>query len=231
MECIILAGGLGTRLQSVLEEGQPKCMAPVNGRPFLEYLLRYLENQRCTRVILALGHHNDAVLEWLKTKAFFYRVEWSIEKEPLGTGGGIRKAALMCRNQDVIVLNGDTMFDIDLPGLMSLHQQKNAAATLALKPMKNFERYGSVQLDNEDRIIGFKEKQPCSEGLINGGIYALNREVLMSQPLPPAFSFEKDFLEPHVTDLYLGGLVQEGYFIDIGVPEDFERAQNELELP
>lgn len=228
MECIILAGGLGTRLQGVLEADTPKCLAPINGRPFLEYLLRYLENQQCSRVILALGHNHQSVLEWLKTKAFFFRVEWSIEKEPLGTGGAIRKAALMCREKDVLILNGDTMFEASLPDLMTLHQQKNAAATLALKPMKNFERYGSVQLDNEDRIIGFKEKQPWSEGLINGGIYALNREVLMSLPLPPAFSFEKDFLEAHVTDLYLSGLVQEGYFIDIGVPEDFERAQNEL---
>lgn len=231
MECIILAGGLGTRLQGVLEAGQPKCLAPINGRPFLEYLLRYLENQYCSRVILALGHHHLPILEWLKTKAFFFRVEWSIEKEPLGTGGGIRKAALMCRDNDVLVLNGDTLFDIDLPGLMALHRAKNAAATLALKPMKDFERYGTVQLNEAGRITAFQEKQPCAEGLINGGIYALNRESLMRLPLPQKFSFEKDFLETHIADQYFAGFVQDGYFIDIGVPEDFERAQRELKLP
>jgi len=230
MECIILAGGLGTRLQGVLEAETPKCLAPVNGKPFLEYLLRYLENQYCSRVILALGHNHIPVLEWLKTKAFFFRVEWSIEKEPLGTGGGIRKAALMCRDRDVLVLNGDTMFEADLPRLMASHQEKKAAATLALKPMKNFERYGTVTLNEEGRIVSFQEKQPCAEGLINGGIYALNREALMSQPLPQKFSFEKDFLEAQVAQQYFAGFVQDSYFIDIGVPEDFERAQNELKF-
>lgn len=228
MECIILAGGLGTRLQGILEAETPKCLAPINGRPFLEYLLRYLENQQCSRVILALGHHHHTVLEWLKTKAFFFRVEWSIEKEPLGTGGAIRKAALMCRDKDVLVLNGDTMFDVNLPELMARHQETKAAATLALKPMKDFNRYGTVQLNDENRIIAFEEKAPRSEGLINGGIYALNVETLMNLPLPQKFSFEKDFLEAHVRDQYFAGFVQEGYFIDIGVPEDFERAQSEL---
>lgn len=230
MECIILAGGLGTRLQGVLEAETPKCLAPINGRPFLEYLLRYLENQQCSRVILALGHHHHAVLEWLKTKAFFFRVEWSIEKEPLGTGGAIRKAVLMCRDKDVLVMNGDTMFDANLPELMAVHQAANAAATLALKPMKDFERYGTVQLNDAHRIIAFEEKAPRAEGLINGGIYALNVETMMNLPLPPKFSFEKHFLEAHVSDQYFAGFVQDGYFIDIGVPGDFERAQEELQL-
>ena len=228
MECIVLAGGLGTRLQGVIGE-VPKCMAPVNGKPFLHYLCRYLEQQGCSRLLLSLGFRHEAVLDWVNSRAFMFPVAWSIEREPLGTGGGIRKALMQATDEHVCVLNGDTLFQASLPELMQAHRQSGAAATLALKPMQNFDRYGTVRINEAGRITAFEEKKAREEGLINGGIYIIKREAFLSTPQPPKFSFEQDYLEKEVDRQYLGGVVQDAYFIDIGIPEDYERAQTDFQ--
>jgi D-glycero-alpha-D-manno-heptose 1-phosphate guanylyltransferase len=140
----------------------------------------------------------------------------------LGTGGGIRLALSKCEGDQVYVLNGDTFFNVDLSTLPFA-----APVTLALKPMRDFDRYGAVDWDG-DLVTGFREKQACSEGLINGGVYAVDRSQLDLALYPKKFSFEQDVLEP-LSDLDLvAGRVQEGYFIDIGIPEDYARAQREL---
>jgi D-glycero-alpha-D-manno-heptose 1-phosphate guanylyltransferase len=223
MEVIILAGGLGTRLRSVVED-LPKCMAPVAGKPFLEHILQYLETQFVDHVILSLGYKHDVVIDWLRTKAFTFKVSWVIEKEPLGTGGGLQLAVQKAKSSTVFVLNGDTFFPVNLRML-----QATATATspivVALKPMENFERYGTVIINESNDILSFKEKQPCEKGLINGGVYYINNHLLKIEQHTPPFSFEQQILE---TTPHIKALVQDVTFIDIGIPDDYEKAQTLL---
>jgi D-glycero-alpha-D-manno-heptose 1-phosphate guanylyltransferase len=241
-EAIILAGGLGTRLRSAVPD-LPKCMAPVAGKPFLSYLIDYLTVQGVERFIFALGYKSETIEDLLRGKFAGSstagssqpargpqpRYILSIEKEPLGTGGAIRLACEQAGEDTLLVLNGDTFFGIDTHELAGLHSQKQADCTLCLKPMENFDRYGVVETGPDGRVTRFLEKQFYKEGLINGGVYALNVPRFLEQPLPAKFSFEKDWLEPSYSDRLLYGLVQDGYFIDIGIPEDYERAQRESE--
>lgn len=226
MDCIVLAGGLGTRLKDEVGD-LPKCMAPINELPFLAYVLDYLETQFVDQVILSLGYQHQVVTEWLNTKGFTFKLQKVIEQEPLGTGGGIQLALNKSKENEVYVLNGDTIFDVNLREMKKL-MTPETKAVLALKPLQNFDRYGSVQLDEQHTILSFEEKKPCSEGLINGGVYLLNRENIQFEQLPKQFSFEKDFLEQEVRNHTLKGFISEQYFIDIGVPEDYHRAQKEL---
>lgn len=230
MEVIILAGGLGTRLRSVVSE-VPKCMAPVAGKPFLWYLLKYLTRYDVDRVILSVGYLREVIFKWIDEvkDEFPFEFDYAIEEEPLGTGGGIKLALSKVRGADAVVLNGDTFFDVDLKALMEHHRLLPSAITLALKPMKDFDRYGRVVIDTIDnRIVEFKEKEYCKEGLINGGVYAISRHNLPLDEMPKKFSFEKEVLEPMTMQQKVYGLIQNGYFIDIGIPEDYKRAQFEL---
>ena len=221
MEAIILAGGLGTRLRSVVSE-VPKCMAPVDGRPFLQYMLEWLSRYDVSHVVLSVGYLKEVIFSFMDSRACPFEISYAVEEEPLGTGGGIRLALTKCREDRVIVLNGDTFFDVDLDALSF-----TAPVTLALKPMRNFDRYGAVDWDGE-LVTGFHEKAACAEGLINGGVYALVRSQLDFAFYPKRFSFEKDLLEPLAAAHLVAGQVQDGYFIDIGIPEDYARAQREL---
>jgi D-glycero-alpha-D-manno-heptose 1-phosphate guanylyltransferase len=226
MECILLAGGLGTRLSGVVSD-VPKCMAPVAGEPFLAHLLQYLEQQFVDSVILSLGYKSEVVIEYLRHKAFTFKISWVLEPEPLGTGGGIRRALMKSKEEDVFILNGDTMFDVDLRSMKAAFSKEHKAI-LALKPMQDFERYGSVELNEHNEIITFNEKQFRKEGLINGGVYLLNKSKSALASFPEKFSFEKEFLEPEALNHSLQGFVSNGYFIDIGIPEDYYKAQEDF---
>ena len=221
MEAIILAGGLGTRLRSVTGE-VPKCLAPVDGKPFLQYLLEWLSRFDVTHVVLSVGYLREQVFRFIESRDWPFDISYAIEKEPLGTGGGIRLALRQCRGKQVYVFNGDTFFNVDLNALPF-----TAPVTLALKPMRDFDRYGAVDWDG-DLVTAFHEKKPCAEGLINGGVYALDRSQVDMALYPRKFSFEKDFLEPMADLFQVAGRVQDGWFIDIGVPDDYARAQYEL---
>jgi D-glycero-alpha-D-manno-heptose 1-phosphate guanylyltransferase len=227
MEAIILAGGLGTRLQGVIGE-YPKCMAPINGRPYLSYLFDYLEQQKCTRVILSLGYKNWIITKWLEEQDVLFEVDCVIEDEPLGTGGGILAAMEESETDNVVIVNGDTMFKTDLREQMKLHTGNNAEATLALKKMQQFDRYGIVNTDANGIITSFEEKQYREEGQINGGVYILNREAFLARQLPGKFSFEKDYLERFTKEKKFYGYVSDSYFIDIGIPDDYASAQEDF---
>jgi D-glycero-alpha-D-manno-heptose 1-phosphate guanylyltransferase len=227
MEAIILAGGLGTRLQGVIGE-YPKCMASVNGRPYLSYLFDYLEQQRCTRAILSLGYKNWIVTKWLEEQDVLFEVDCVIEEEPLGTGGGILAAMEEAETDDVAVVNGDTMFKVDLREQMKFHKANNAEVTLALKKMQDFDRYGIVNTDSKGVITSFEEKQFRKEGLINGGVYLINRDSFLSRQLPEKFSFEKDYLERFTKEKKFYGFISDSYFIDIGIPADYASAQDDF---
>ena len=235
MEVIVLAGGLGTRLRSVVHE-IPKCLAPVGSRPFLGYLLDWLGKYPVTHVVFSVGYLREQVISYVEGRQWPFEYDFAVEESPLGTGGGIRLALEKCRENHVFVVNGDTFFPVDLNAMPSAH-----AVTLALKPMKDFDRYGTVSCHTERSecisgdslvpsglgmtIAAFHEKAHCEEGLINGGVYLLDRSRLDLSSLPEKFSFEKEVLEPGAAIGEIGGWVSDAYFIDIGIPEDYQKAQ------
>ncbi len=235
-EAIILAGGLGTRLRNTIPD-LPKCMAPVASpspalankvkNPFLFYVINYLRSQGIERFIFSLGYKHEAIEEYLATQFATLNYECTVEEEPLGTGGALKLACKKTTTENVVVANGDTLFEIDLEALTAFHHESAADATLALKPMLQFERYGTVALNEDGSIQQFKEKQYCDAGIINGGVYILNVASFREHEWPEKFSFEKNFLESNRYRLY--GQVQDVYFIDIGIPEDYNRAQTELQ--
>jgi D-glycero-alpha-D-manno-heptose 1-phosphate guanylyltransferase len=226
-ECIVLAGGLGTRLRSVVAD-KPKCMAPLGEHPFLYYLLQYLHQQGITHAVLSLGYLSEQVIGWCNSMDLPLRVSFTVEPEPLGTGGGIMHALSALEGNEVFIVNGDTYFDVDLSAFQQFHIAHQSPLSLALKPMQQFDRYGSIELDAQQRISAFHEKQFCTEGLINGGIYLTNTGFLQSLSLPEKFSFEKAVLEPGAAAGSLYGFISDTYFIDIGIPEDYEAAKKVL---
>ena len=193
-EAIILAGGLGTRLRSVVSD-KPKCMATVAGKPFLHYLISFLKNNGIEKFIFSVGYLHEVIEDYLKQKFSTLDYKISLESEPLGTGGAIKLACSKTSEKDVLICNGDTLYKIDLSSLGKFHQEKKASCSLTLKRMENFDRYGVVELNKDESVKAFREKQFYTSGLINGGIYALNVPDFLKQNLPEKFSFEKEFLE------------------------------------
>lgn len=226
-EAIILAGGLGTRLRSVVEQ-QPKSMAPINERPFLEYLLDFLAIQGIQRIIFSVGYKSTHITDHFGKKYKELSIDYAHEKEPLGTGGAIKNAMQFTRTNDVLVTNGDSLFLCDVQQQYQLHQDKQSDLTLALKPMKNFERYGTVVLNEDQRIVQFNEKRPTNEGFINGGVYIFNKSSFDKINFPLKFSIEKDYFENYLNRLSFHAISDDAYFLDIGIPVDYARAQEEF---
>jgi D-glycero-alpha-D-manno-heptose 1-phosphate guanylyltransferase len=225
MEAVLLAGGMGTRLQSVVQD-LPKCMAPVAGKPFLDYLLTTLETAGFRHLILSLGYKHEAVEEWIAGRSSPLKISIVIENEPLGTGGAVKLALSQATQKSVFVLNGDTFLGLDYRKMWSFHEKTTAIATLALKEMVDFDRYGVVEIDANFRIVRFREKQYCKQGYINGGVYLVDRNTFNG--FPEKFSLEKDFFETNVESGQLSAFATKGYFIDIGIPEDYNRAQSDF---
>jgi len=223
MEAIVLAGGFGTRLQKVVNN-VPKPMAPINDKPFLFYLLKFLQKNSIDRVILSVGYKWEIIKEYFGEKFDNIDLIYSIENEPLGTGGAIKKALNYLENDQSYVLNGDTFFNISLN---ELRLNKNSKIILALKKMQNFDRYGNVKIDKNENIIAFEEKKFTENGNINGGIYFLRKNIFDEFDLPESFSFEK-FLEDNYKKLNAKGTVFDDYFIDIGIPTDYEKAKKDF---
>ena len=215
-------------MRSVVSE-VPKCMAPVAGKPFLWYLLKYLTRFNVSRVVLSVGYLRNLIFKWIdEVKGKFpFEFDYAIEEEPLGTGGGIRLAMSKIKGEEAIILNGDTFFDVDLNALVEAHNSKSwSMITLALKPMKDFDRYGTISVDLYGRIIRFNEKQPCKDGVINGGVYVLVNDKDLFAGFPSKFSFETEVLQQRCgVGGCLQGIVQDGYFIDIGIPEDYQKSE------
>lgn len=230
MEVIILAGGQGTRLRSVVQD-IPKCLAPVAGRPFLGYMLDYLSAYPVDHVVFSVGYLKEQVMSYVQAHSWPFSYDFAVEDTPLGTGGGIRLALEKCHGERVFVFNGDTFFPLPLDAVPFA-----GPVTVALKPMKAFSRYGAVTVIPSGRsesrvshtITAFREKAYCEEGLINAGVYAIDRTKLHLEALPARFSFEKDVLEPMAAARELQGWPVESYFIDIGIPEDYDKAQWEI---
>lgn len=227
MEAIILAGGLGTRLRTVVND-IPKPMALIEGRPFLSYILEHLNNHSYKKVILATGYKHECIEEYFGNQYKNMDLLYSIESEPLGTGGALQKAFKLVTSHQVTVLNGDTLFLINLNQLLAFHLFSSSDATLAIKPMRDFDRYGRVVIDSDKRVIVFEEKKKYKSGYINGGIYVLNKNIFDEIDNPRNFSFERDFLQKHVNELNFTASICDNYFIDIGIPDDYRKAQREI---
>jgi D-glycero-alpha-D-manno-heptose 1-phosphate guanylyltransferase len=225
MHAIILAGGFGTRLRSVVAD-VPKPLADVAGRPFLVWLIEALAAQGVTGVTLSVHH------QWEKIREYFERfppslpVDYAVEKIPLGTGGAMA-FALQGRTDPVLVLNGDTFVQVDYRAFYAQHCRNNATLSMVLREVPDTGRYGEVTTRG-NLITGFTSGQDGKPGLINAGIYALSPLLFQNYSMPETFSFERDFVPQHVEALAPQSFIADAYFIDIGIPEDYARAQTEI---
>ena len=226
MEAIVLAGGLGTRLLSRLS-GVPKPMAQVGGRPFLEILLGRLGDAGFRRTLLSVGYLGNVIADHFGSRWRGMLLDYVVEDSPLGTGGAIRRALPLVEEPSAFVLNGDTWLDADYPAMDDLHRSSQVDLTLALSLVPDMARYGGVDL-NGDRVAGFIEKGRTGAGWINAGVYIMSRNFSWPVNLAEKFSFETDVLFPLLPTLRHAVFLSHGYFLDIGVPEDLDRAQTEL---
>lgn len=226
-EVVILAGGFGTRLRPAVSD-LPKCMADVAGQPMLEHIIRRLLSKGVRRFIFSLGYRAEVVEAFLRQVFPSLDYDLVIEDDPLGTGGALRFALSHAWADDVLVVNGDSLFLIDPDLLLRKHTAMGAECTLALKSMADADRYGTVEADPSGRILGFAEKKSGVSGLINGGVYLLNRRRFLARAWPERFSLEKDYFARFVREGCFAGVTADTYFIDIGIPEDYARAQVDL---
>lgn len=226
MKAIILAGGFGTRLSKHVPD-LPKPMAPVAGRPLLEYILDRLIDGGINEIILSVGYRADVIIEHFGDEYRNTKIYYAIENEPLGTGGAIMHAFTKMGDESVLVLNGDTFLDVDYSELLRWYGEAPAQVAMVLRSVPDISRYGAV-LVSDGRVTGFLEKGESGEGLINAGVYIVKNNVFEPYDFPVSFSFEADFLEKHCAGLSPRAFVTDGYFIDIGVPDDYDRAQHEL---
>jgi D-glycero-alpha-D-manno-heptose 1-phosphate guanylyltransferase len=222
MEAIILAGGKGTRLNSIVKN-IPKPMADINGKPFLFYILSWLRKHGASSIIISTGYMHQAITGYFGNLFMGIRIRYTVETTPLGTGGAIMLAMEKAEGNDVAVVNGDTFFPIDIDMLFRIHVNSGSRFMMALKPMENFSRYGTVECRG-DTVTKFNEKKFCAKGYINGGIYTINRSYMQSLGLKGAFSLEKDIFERKLPELDIRCMAFDDTFIDIGTPEDYLKA-------
>lgn len=222
IDAIILAGGLGTRLKGAVSN-LPKVLAPVNGKPFLDILLHILDRSEKTgKVILAVGYMADKIIErYRDSNAYRFRIAFSVETDPLGTGGAVKKALGYSETDNVLVMNGDSYVEVDLEEMFAAHSARNAALTVVIKEVPDAGRYGRVLIDAGGRVVSFEEKRvDAGSGYVNAGVYLLNRNLFEKVEEEKAFSLEKELL-PAILGEAVYGFVSQGKFIDIGIPETY----------
>jgi len=235
---LILVGGLGTRLRPVYAEG-PKALAPIQGKPFLAYLLKMLADHGLSRVVLCLGHRARQIEQWLADQSpadqsFGLDVRCSYEDEPLGTAGALGLAySRYARGERVLAMNGDSILRLSLAAMWELHASRASDATIALAHVPDTSRYGNVEVNDQGWVTSFSEKSTERKpGFINGGVYlfepsVMDRVVIDRVAKDRSISLEREVLPAQLTRGLLA-FKSEGYFIDIGVPQDLARAQSEL---
>jgi D-glycero-alpha-D-manno-heptose 1-phosphate guanylyltransferase len=224
MEAIVLAGGFGTRLRSVVAD-VPKPMAPVGGRPFLSYILARLARQGITRTVLSVGYKADDIVSYFRGSHEGMRIGYARESVPLGTGGGIRLALAEVEDDHAVILNGDTFLDVDIAALESQWRARGNPIIVG-RDVPDASRYGRLQIAG-GRVTGFLPGAP-GPAVVNAGCYVFPRGLFDGEDLPQAFSLEADYLATAVGRRRFDTFVCDGYFIDIGIPEDYARAQVEL---
>ncbi|UCN00485.1 nucleotidyltransferase family protein [Sulfurimonas sp. SWIR-19] len=220
MKVIILAGGFGTRLQSLVKD-VPKPMAKIGKKPFLEYIFTKLSSFEIDEVVLSVGYKQKIIKEYFKNKYKNIKITYSSETTPLGTGGAIKKALkLLPTDENILILNGDTFFNLKIDAFFDF--STNSLITIAIKPMQNFERYGSV-IVHHNRVLSFEEKVFTKKGFINTGVYSISPKIF-EQHTQNIFSFE-DFLNEQKN---IKAYTANSYFVDIGIPKDYIKAQTDF---
>lgn len=220
---VILAGGSGTRLRSVISD-RPKVLAEVKGRPFLRYLLDWLAAASVRSAVFCTGYMADHVREALGAKYGPMSLLYSDESTPLGTAGALRLALPMLDSDPVLVVNGDSFCGLDLKDFLKWHDRQRAIATLVSVWMADAGRYGQVNIKGDGCVLGFSEKGSCSKGWINAGIYLLSRSLLQDIPEGTAVSLEREMF-PMWVGRGLYGYRTNQPFLDIGTPESYAEAK------
>lgn len=229
MEAILLAGGLGTRLRSVVSD-RPKPMALIEGKPFMEYVIRQLIRHGVKRIVFAVGYKGAMVEEYFGDGSKFgFEAVYAWEETLLGTGGAIKNAGKQINGDFFYVLNADTFYQIDYRRLVQQQQSQDLDMALVLRRVPDVSRYGQAVLDQEGRLAGFNEKsEEAREGTINGGIYLMSRSLMEEIP-DGKVSLENDMIPRWLSEgKRLGGFVNDGYFIDIGIPEAYFQFQEDI---
>lgn len=228
LTAIILAGGLGTRLRSVVSD-RPKVLAEINGLPFLAYLLSDLQLSGVKQVIIAIGYMGFMIREYFGSRFGNMNILYSEEKYPLGTGGALSLAAKGISTENVLVLNGDSYFGLSYRDFYKAHKEKKSNFTIALTKVENVGRYGRVIFDENGKVTGFEEKSKRnSPGYINAGVYLTTRNFLLSIPAAKSISLEREVL-PELIGNEFFTYKAEGFFIDIGTPESYAQASRIFE--
>jgi D-glycero-alpha-D-manno-heptose 1-phosphate guanylyltransferase len=227
-DIIILAGGSGSRLREAVPD-LPKPMAPINNKPFLEYQLDFIHSLGFKRVIFSTGYLGQVIETFFGDSYKELELEYAAEPQPMGTGGAIKFAFSRVQTPHFMVMNGDTMFNIDLDKFFQKHVEELAPVSVALRKVSDASRYGTVKMNRVGVITSFAEKLAQSgESLINGGIYLFASRFFKKLNLPEIFSAEKDLFPELVKKEQLYGQAFDAYFLDIGIPEDYKRAQHEF---
>lgn len=226
-DCVILCGGLGTRLRNVIGE-VPKVMAQVGGRPFLDLIIEYLKSQNITRVVLCTGYKADFIENYYRDHDFGLTIDFSREEEPLGTGGALKNARDIISSNPFFVFNGDSFLPVDLEAFLGFHKEKSAVASVLISKVGKSKDFGSLEVDNSDRVVHFREKiENAKVPLVNAGIYCFNQDIYSSMPAEAAFSLEKD-LFPKLTGNEFYGYCVDEEFIDIGTPERYKSVKEKF---
>lgn len=229
MQAIILAGGFGTRLRSVVAD-VPKPMAPIGDKPFVALLMKHLMQFGVTEFVLSTHYLRQTIEDYFLNRFEGIPVRYAVEDAPLGTGGAIVHALrVMKADKPVLVVNGDTFVKLDYAAMYRQHVTSGEKLTMALRHIPDTGRSGVVSVDDAGRIVTFGERGMAGvSGLINAGVYVVSPELFAGYADGEAFGFEQDFMIPRVATLKPASFVAEDYFIDIGIPADYLRAQDEL---
>lgn len=222
---LILAGGLGTRLRSIMTN-RPKVLAPVAGRPFLSYLMDQLIDAGFRQVILCTGYQGEQIKAAFGDTYNGLDIQYSQEPKPLGTGGALCFGLPLISTDSALVTNGDSYVNCNLKDYLAWYLENDLQASLLLTHLPDASRYGRVEVDEGGRVVKFDEKGAShGPGWVNAGVYIFNRGFLESIPSGKPFSLERQFF-PSLISKGLYGFRSEGAFIDIGTPESFSRAED-----
>jgi NDP-sugar pyrophosphorylase family protein len=226
---VVIAGGLGTRLRGTLAPGLPKILAPVGGRPFVDLLIGQMYKRGLRRVFLALGYGSEEVVAYVERARWpkSLILDWCIEPTPVGTAGALRHAFESLKGRTWLVVNGDSISDVDPGALLSFHRACHARATLAVAPVRNARRFGTVHCAADGSVTAFAEKSAAGAGLVSCGIYAIDREAIESIPRGASCSLEND-LFPRMIGRGLYATRAGTRFVDIGTPASLRAAQRLL---
>ena len=226
-DCVILCGGLGKRLRSVVDD-VPKVMAQVNGRPFLDLVIEHLKAQNIERIVLCTGYKADLIENYYREHDFGLTLDFSRENEPLGTGGALKSAHEIISSNPFFVLNGDSFLPANFQAFLDFHKEKNSIASMLVSQENTSKDFGSLELDESGQIIDFREKiEGDAESLVNAGIYCFDQAIFSCMPESAKFSLENDLFPSMVNNKFYGYRTDEK-FLDIGTPERYESLKQNL---